>query len=65
MTLGYGITSALEIIGFIGIVLGLIFEERIADWEERMIKKIKRRIFGAKQSNVITIDRRPHGDKVG
>lgn len=65
MTLGYTVISTLEIIGFIALVLGLIFEDRIAAWEEKMIKRLKRRIFGCKKSNVVIIDRRPHGDKVG
>ncbi len=64
MTFGYTIVSMLEIMGFIALVLGLIFEDKVAAWEERMIKRIKKHIFSSKKSNVIIIDRRPHSDKV-
>ncbi len=63
MTLGYTLISMLEVLGFVALVLGLIFENKVAAWEERMIKKLKLRIFGKKRSNVITIDRRPQSDK--
>ncbi len=65
MTIGYTIASMLEIIALIVLVFGLIFEDKVAAWEQRTFDRIKRRIFNKHKSNIITINRRPHEDKVG
>ena len=65
MTLGYTVVSTLEIFGFIALVLGLIFEQRIAAWEDKIINRLKRRFGNKRTGNIITIDRLPHGDKAG
>ncbi len=43
MTFGYALQSGFEILGFILLVLALIFEGKIALWEQKMIKRIKRK----------------------
>lgn len=63
MTLGYTIVSTLEILGLITLTVGLIFEDKIAAIEERVIKKISARLFHKRVSNVISINCKSHGDK--
>ncbi len=65
MTFGYAIISMLEAVGFVLIVLGLVFEQRIAAWEEKMIKRLRVRLFGRRKGRVVLLGRSRSGDKVG
>lgn len=62
MTLGYAVQSFLEILGVVAIILAMIFDDKLAAWEKRTIKRIKRRLFGTK-SNVIPFDGVNHDGK--
>lgn len=47
MSTGYLIQSMFELAFIVCLVIGLIFEDRLADWEVRTWRKIKRRVTNA------------------
>ena len=59
MTLGYAVQSLLEILGVVGLVIAMIFDDKLSDWEHRMWRRIKRRLFG-KKANVISFNNIHH-----
>ena len=54
MTNEYTVRSAIEILIAILLVVGVIYEGRIAEWEAKIAKKIRRRFF--RKDNVIPFD---------
>lgn len=62
MTLGYAVQSMLEVAGLIFLIFAMIFDEKISVWEKRMMRRIKKRLFGTKTKvidlNVINRDGR-------
>ena len=61
MTFGYAVQSAFEILLFIAIVFGLIFENRIACWEQRIFKKISSKI--CRRKKIVRFDCRQNSDR--
>ena len=62
MTLGYAVQSMLEVAGLIFLIFAMIFDDKISAWEKRMMRRIKKRLFGTKTKvidlNVINQDGR-------
>ncbi len=54
MTNEYAIRTTIEILIAILLVIGFIYEKNIAEWEQKIIKKIRRRFFH--KSNIIPFD---------
>ena len=52
MTLGYAVQSAFEILGVVALAFAMIFDDKIAQWEKKIIRRIKKKLFGTK-SNII------------
>ncbi len=65
MSFDYAVTSGLEIIAVILVFLGLFFEDKVNEWQDRFVAKIKSRIFRKKKCKITHLNRRPHNDKVG
>ena len=55
MTLGYAVQSVFEILGVVALVVAMIYDDKIAKWEKKMLRRIKKRLFGVK-SNVIPFE---------
>ncbi len=55
MTLGYAVQSVFEILGVVALVFAMIFDDKISVWEKKMLRRIKKRLFGVK-SNVIPFE---------
>lgn len=56
MTTEYTIRTVLEILTAVALTVGLIFEDRVAAWEQNMLKKLRRRLFPKR--NIIHLDRK-------
>lgn len=54
MTNEYTVRSAIEILIAILLVVGVIYEGKIAEWEKKLAKTIRRRFF--RKDNVIPFD---------
>ena len=54
MTNEYTVRSAIEILIAILLVVGVIYEGRIAEWEKKLARTIRRRFF--RKDNVIPFD---------
>lgn len=51
MTNEYSVRTAIEILIAALLIIGVIYEGRIAEWEEKLLRKIRRRFF--RKSNII------------
>lgn len=55
MTLGYAVQSVFEILGVVALVVAMVFDDKLSKWEKKLIRRIKRKLFGVK-TNIIPFD---------
>lgn len=62
MSGAYAIQSSFEVIIFILLIIGLIFEDKVASWERRIYKKIIFRF--RKKAKITELRQRKNSDRV-